>query len=281
MADKKKKGMTRAEAAELYEALRKGMQKRKTAGHENKVRTSMSDQEVAKQIAMSIKAAMAKEDGTVERQAPSGSAPGASSVPPRLLQRELPSSPLGHSGSGRMFAVALVLFFALAKIGVAALENFGLGIVEPVAAAQVQSTDIVSKGGFSRAELELLRSLDSRRATLEKRAHKIKSQENELEERDREFAMRLTELREMTERLKVERERDVRKRDAQLDQLANVYGSMNPKEAADLMQQLDVTIALELIERMPEKRIGQILALMTPERALSITRMMSERPGLN
>ena len=41
------------------------------------------------------------------------------------------------------------------------------------------------------------------------------------------------------------------------------------------MEQLDVTIALSLIERMPEKRIGQILALMSPERALSITRMLS------
>jgi flagellar motility protein MotE (MotC chaperone) len=41
------------------------------------------------------------------------------------------------------------------------------------------------------------------------------------------------------------------------------------------MEQLDVQIALSLIERMPEKKIGQILALMSKERALTLTKMLS------
>jgi flagellar motility protein MotE (MotC chaperone) len=77
--------------------------------------------------------------------------------------------------------------------------------------------------------------------------------------------------------LRVNREKDEKKRSDKLDQLANVYGSMNPPEAAALMEQLDVTIALELIQKMPEKRIAQILALMTPNKALTITRMLSEK----
>ncbi len=52
---------------------------------------------------------------------------------------------------------------------------------------------------------------------------------------------------------------------------------MNPKEASLLIEQLDITIALGLLERMPEKRIGQILSLMSPDRALTITRMLSGR----
>ena len=57
--------------------------------------------------------------------------------------------------------------------------------------------------------------------------------------------------------------------------LANVYGSMNPQEAATLIEKLDSQIALGLITRMPEKRIGQILALMSPEKALTMTKMLS------
>jgi flagellar motility protein MotE (MotC chaperone) len=52
---------------------------------------------------------------------------------------------------------------------------------------------------------------------------------------------------------------------------------MNPAEAAALLEQLDTPIALELLGRMPGKRIGQILALMTSERALTLTRMLSGR----
>ena len=50
---------------------------------------------------------------------------------------------------------------------------------------------------------------------------------------------------------------------------------MNPQEAAQLIEQLDVTIALGLIEKMPEKRIGQILATMKPEKALALTKLLS------
>jgi flagellar motility protein MotE (MotC chaperone) len=52
---------------------------------------------------------------------------------------------------------------------------------------------------------------------------------------------------------------------------------MNPPEAAHLLEQLDVQVALSLIERMPEKRIGQILSLMNAQRALELTNLLSTR----
>jgi flagellar motility protein MotE (MotC chaperone) len=79
----------------------------------------------------------------------------------------------------------------------------------------------------------------------------------------------------MTTALKLDRDKSDKKRNTQIEQLANVYGSMDPKEAASLIEQLDITIALNLLQKMPEKRIAQILALMNPERALGITRMLS------
>jgi flagellar motility protein MotE (MotC chaperone) len=52
---------------------------------------------------------------------------------------------------------------------------------------------------------------------------------------------------------------------------------MNPPEAAHLLEQLDIQVCLTLIQRMPEKRIGQILALMNPQRALELTNLLSRR----
>jgi flagellar motility protein MotE (MotC chaperone) len=89
--------------------------------------------------------------------------------------------------------------------------------------------------------------------------------------------VRLTELKELSERLKAEREKGEKQRNVQLDQLANVYGSMNPPEAAHLLEQLDINIAHSLIQRMPEKRIGQILSLMNAERALELTNRLSSK----
>jgi flagellar motility protein MotE (MotC chaperone) len=56
--------------------------------------------------------------------------------------------------------------------------------------------------------------------------------------------------------LKIEREKGDKQRNSQLDQHANVYGSMNPPEAAHLVEQLDIQVALSLIQRMPEKKMA-------------------------
>ncbi len=153
------------------------------------------------------------------------------------------------------------------------LEVAGFGAPPPAQAATIQLPPAGPR--YSPEELEILQGLDARRAELEERRRRLEQREHELDERDREFAARFTQLRELTGMLKVDREMDGKKREGQVGQLANVYGSMNPPEAATLLGQLDVTTALSLIEKMPEKRIGQILSLMPPDRALTITKMLT------
>ena len=123
----------------------------------------------------------------------------------------------------------------------------------------------------------MLKQLDAKRVELEERVAKIDKREQEMNLKEQEFVARLSEIRELTEKLKVSRQKNAAQRNSKLEQLSNVYGSMNPTEAAQLIEQLDVTIALSLLERMPEKRIGQILSLMSADRALTITRMLSSR----
>ena len=60
----------------------------------------------------------------------------------------------------------------------------------------------------------------------------------------------------------------------QVEQLAKIYSAMSPEESAKLMEELDITIALELMSKMSEKRIGQILSLMDKEKALKMSKML-------
>jgi len=124
-------------------------------------------------------------------------------------------------------------------------------------------------------EADLLKQLDGRRAELEKRSEHLDDREEELKEQEREFTVKLAQLRELTKTLKNERVQSTKKEDAQIEQLAKVYGSMNPPEASALIEQLDVHIALSILERMPDKRMAQILSLMKPERALLLTKMLT------
>jgi flagellar motility protein MotE (MotC chaperone) len=179
------------------------------------------------------------------------------------------------SFSGQMGAVAFVVLFCVAKISISALEAAGVGEVKPVEAAVV--APVRTGPQWSKEEVKILTALDQRRSELEERSGRLEQREHEFASRDRDLAARLTELKELSERLKLEREKGEKQRNVQLDQLANVYGSMNPPEAAHLLEQLDINIAHSLIQRMPEKRIGQILALMNADRALELTNRLSSK----
>jgi flagellar motility protein MotE (MotC chaperone) len=184
--------------------------------------------------------------------------------------------PQGRSrrGDGQAIALILVAFLGCAKIGLSAIEASGIVKVEEARAVVVQAP---SGPRWSKEEAKVLTSLDARRVDLEERSARIEKREDEFAVRERELAVRLTELKDLTERLKLEREKGDKQRNTQLDQLANVYGSMNPPEAAQLLQQLDIQVCLSLIERMPEKRMAQILSLMNPQRALELTNLLSKR----
>jgi flagellar motility protein MotE (MotC chaperone) len=184
---------------------------------------------------------------------------------------------ISQSYRGQVIAAAVVALFCCAKVTVSALEAAGLGDVPRAEASVVSVSPSPSTQRWSKEEVKILTALDRRRSELEERSGRLEQREHEFAARDRDLAARLTELKEISERLKLDREKSDKQRDVQLDQLANVYGSMNPPEAAHLLEQLDVGIALSLIQRMPEKRIGQILSLMSASRALEITNRLSMR----
>ena len=268
----KKKTMSREDAAELYRDLQKAMSAAKGKKVAPKTNSSGID---AKAIAQSIKAAMRREDEV------GSSRPSASSTQPSTPQSESTMSPRSHSiTKGQYTAICCVLAFAGFKVVLSAMESAGFATATPVEASYMAAPRTVltnAAAGFSKEDMKVLTALDGRRVELEDRNKRLDDRQADLDKRDREFATRLTQLRELTERLSIERDKGEKKRSTQLEQLANVYGSMNPPEAAALIEQLDVQIALGLLERMPEKRIGQILALMSPARALSITKMLSSR----
>lgn len=283
MTAKNGKGMSREEAAELYRDLKKAMSTVRAKGGTAKGATTSKSAagdsaSIGAMIAREISNAMKKDDLAAAQQ-------GARPTPTNFTGEATPDIaafiPPSRStrAFGRSAALSCVLCVAVFKVALSALEAAGFATATPAEATMVQAPmhERLPTEAFSREEITVLTSLDTRRAELEDRSKKIDERAHDLDRRDREFVSRLAELRELTQKLGSERDRDQRKRNGQLEQLANVYGSMNPNEAAQLIEQLDVTIALGLIEKMPEKRIGQILATMKPEKALALTKLLSGR----
>ncbi len=255
----KKKGLSREQAAQLYRDLQGALitlQKRKAA----------AAAQGRSSAAPRADAAPAPQGGEVDDL---GRAARAGVVKAKLLSR------------GHYSAVVVVLTFAASKVLFSFLEYTGTFSAPPVEAAMMmvkpQTVAASDNAPFSREEVKVLMSLDKRRADLEERSSKITDRERDLDNRENAMTVKLSELRELTEEVRQERDKGEKKRKAQIDQLANVYGSMDPTEAAALMAQLDTAIALSMLERMPEKRIGQILAMMPKDKALMLTKLLSAR----
>ena len=307
MSSVKKPSLTRDDAKALYDDLQKNMEllkARKNGAAAQQGAGKITD-DAAKELAKEISAALKSDKSEAfsgfkggTRTAASGTMSASSSRPVESRSRSLrESSHRGGAGAlsemssmrmdkrgGTNLALSLIAFFAIAKLTTGIIDYSGIFKVEEAQASMVVSQPVLSRPAqtgpnvqYSQQEVQILTSLDARRAELEARSQQLGEREKELETRDREFGTRVAELRELTGKLKTDREKTEKKQSTQLVQLANVYNSMNPNEAAQLLDQLDVMTALSLVERMSEKRIGQILPLMSPERALAITKMLSGR----
>ena len=127
------------------------------------------------------------------------------------------------------------------------------------------------------SEAKILTELDGRRVELERRKGQLDKREAELAVQSQALNERMAELKGLVTRLSDVRHEKDQQYDARMEQLANVYGAMDPKEAAPLISKLDLDIAIPLLERLPGKRMGQILAMMDKDRAIELTKRLTAK----
>ncbi len=65
-----------------------------------------------------------------------------------------------------------------------------------------------------------------------------------------------------------------------VDRLVALYSAMKPKEAAAIMDDLDIEVSVMVLGTMPERDAAPILAKLNPTRARAISRIILERSKL-
>ncbi|HMO16766.1 MAG TPA: hypothetical protein PKA63_02825 [Oligoflexia bacterium] len=132
----------------------------------------------------------------------------------------------------------------------------------------------------SQVERGLLLQLDQRRVELEQRKQILDEKERELQTQAKLVSEKVTELKALVSKLGSLRKDKDHKYEARMEQLASVYSAMAPNEAANLISKLDDEVGLGLLERMPGKRMAQILGVMEQSRALDLTKSLTNRKKL-
>ena len=133
---------------------------------------------------------------------------------------------------------------------------------------------------FTRAEIEMLQNLANRRGEIERIAREQELRENLLritEERIDEKIAGLQRIESQIQQLLVKHDAEA---DAKFQRLVKVYESMKPKDAARIFNGLDMTILLEMAERMKESKMAPILANMDSTSAKALTVELANRRSL-
>jgi flagellar motility protein MotE (MotC chaperone) len=123
----------------------------------------------------------------------------------------------------------------------------------------------------SDAERTLLLDLRQRRQVLETREAMLATREEVVGAAERRLADRVTELQALQTRLEALETTRRGHDEANWRGLVKLYESMKPRDAATIMNELDLPVLLEVVDRMKEAKAAPILAAMQPDRARQVT----------
>ena len=130
------------------------------------------------------------------------------------------------------------------------------------------------------AERAILETLRARRTEMDAREALLAQREMLAAAAERRLAARLEELSTLHARLEAEsRTRDERAEQG-WRQMVRLYEGMRPRDAAGIFDELEMTVLVQVVDRMREAKAAPILAAMRQERArLLTTELARHRSG--
>ena len=123
----------------------------------------------------------------------------------------------------------------------------------------------------SDSERALLLELRQRREQLEVREAGLATREAVLTATERKLAGRVEELQSLQKKLEALEASRVQREETGWQGLVKVYETMKPREAATILNELDMKVLLQVLDRMKEGKAALILSAMHPERAREVT----------
>jgi flagellar motility protein MotE (MotC chaperone) len=123
----------------------------------------------------------------------------------------------------------------------------------------------------SDSERALLLELRQRREQLEAREAGLATREAVLAATERKLAGRVEELQALQKKLETLEASRVQREDAGWQGLVKLYETMKPRDAATIMNELEMKVLLQVLDRMKEAKAAPILSAMHPDRAREVT----------
>lgn len=133
---------------------------------------------------------------------------------------------------------------------------------------------------FSDSTIAILEKLSQRRKELEERSKAMDLREATLAAQEQRVDQKSMELKALKALLESALKQRSEEEEKQMQSLVKMYESMKPKDAAQIFEELDMDVLLEVVSRMSERKAAPVLGLLTPGRAKEITVELADRRKL-
>jgi flagellar motility protein MotE (MotC chaperone) len=128
---------------------------------------------------------------------------------------------------------------------------------------------------FTQNELDLLQNLSKRREELDQREKDFDLKSSVLAASEKHLSDKIAEMKALEAELKKVLTMYDEKQSMQIKSLVKVYENMKPADAANIFNEMQMPILLEVIDKMSERKVAPVLAAMDPKRARDVTQELA------
>lgn len=133
---------------------------------------------------------------------------------------------------------------------------------------------------LAKVKTGLLKDLSDRRKQLDAREKQLSTREALLKAAESEIDQKYKEMTELRGQLQGLLKQQSEEETARITSLVKIYEGMKPGDAARIFNTLDLTVLMDVMTRMSERKSSPVLAAMDPDRARIVTLMMAQQKKL-
>jgi flagellar motility protein MotE (MotC chaperone) len=128
---------------------------------------------------------------------------------------------------------------------------------------------------FTQNEIDLLQNLSKRREEIDQREKELDLKVKVLDASEKQINDKIVEMKalqaELEKLLTVYNEKE----NTQIKSLVKIYENMKPGDAANIFNEMQMSILLEVIDKMSERKVAPVLAAMDPKKARDVTQELA------
>ena len=129
----------------------------------------------------------------------------------------------------------------------------------------------IGSANFSKSEMDLLKELAKRRDMLDKEKQAMTTREQILNATEVKIDQKVAELKTRQSQLEALMKQYDQKENGKILSLVKIYETMKPKEAAKILNELEMPVLIKVVSNMKEVKVAPIIASMDPAKARDLS----------